>query len=64
MAVILRGLEKALEAYPGSGEATEGDIVNEDVPWVCVCVCVYGHAELVLPKENTGVVRSFSLFCE
>jgi hypothetical protein len=27
------GLEEASQVYPGLGEATEGEFVNEDVPW-------------------------------
>jgi hypothetical protein len=56
----LGGLEEALEAYQGSGEAIEGDFVNEDVPWRWVWVCLCGHAELVLREEDTGMVGSSS----
>ncbi len=45
----------ALEAYPGSEEAIEGDFANEDVSWRWVWVRVCGHAEFVL-REDTGMM--------
>jgi len=54
------GLEVVSWAYPGSGEATEGEFVNEDESWRWVQVCVCDHAEFALRKEATGRSESSS----